>query len=318
MKNASNSLGMNYSTFKSQVRSAGIIYPNLDILRDNYCLHNFGLNFCDYVNARKKERRSNNYIAKELGIQKCTLYILAKRFNLDIKGKSYVLDEVARSNIVAATQKRLLKTSTKKSVSKSRKRNITLFTYEGETRTVSGWSQKLGINRSTLKWRLMTAQWPVAEALTVEVEGASLKPTRRNTSKKCGSRYELLKQITCEFKKNSQTQISTWFMIKLVSTKDVLSEENEELRANNNLYINLSGSYVSIEKALVVNDRALAAAFIACLPCFNKKKWSKAMLEIESFSAQPGAMLDYDNSTSTFDKLSQLMEKNKIPGWANG
>lgn len=99
LKHASESLGIKYVTLKNMSRKAGFTYPSSEELRNNYCIHTFGLSVRDFVLKLKKEKYSNRYIARQLNIQACTLYHLAEKYGLDIKGKPYKLDEASAANI---------------------------------------------------------------------------------------------------------------------------------------------------------------------------------------------------------------------------
>jgi|tagenome__1003787_1003787.scaffolds.fasta_scaffold20880670_4 hypothetical protein len=46
------------------------------------------------------------------------------------------------------------------------RRSNTRFTYKGETRTISEWSEVTGIEPRLLRWRLVRSGWSVERALT--------------------------------------------------------------------------------------------------------------------------------------------------------
>jgi hypothetical protein len=48
------------------------------------------------------------------------------------------------------------------------RRNNHLFTYNGETKTISEWAESLGITHQALEYRLRSPSWTIAEALTIK------------------------------------------------------------------------------------------------------------------------------------------------------
>jgi hypothetical protein len=43
-----------------------------------------------------------------------------------------------------------------------------LFTYQGQTKTITDWARSSGIPLGTLWWRLIEKQWPVERAFSVQ------------------------------------------------------------------------------------------------------------------------------------------------------
>ncbi|MBL0711969.1 MAG: hypothetical protein JJV99_13305 [Colwellia sp.] len=309
LKFASESLGVKYGTLKKLSRMAGISYPDSDELRNNYCIYTFGLSFRDFVLKLKAEKRSNRYIARQLNIQPCTLYLLAEKYGLDIKGKPYKLDEASASNINEAKIRRFRTTKT-----------AHLLTYEGETKTLNEWAREVGLDRTALRRRIVDLNWPISEAMTIPSgqERASkkfpkLKPPKHHLIDKPSIKHSQLSQIASQYLDNYYDVVrNTWFMIRVVATDEQLHNDQAEELKNGSLYIGKNGAPCSLDSAAIVDSRSLALAYIQCMPLWTSRKLKNAILATERFECELDEIKDNLCSTNWLGQIQSLMERHKV------
>ncbi|MGP5159828.1 hypothetical protein [Pseudoalteromonas prydzensis] len=313
LKYAAQSLGVKYVTMKNLSRKACISYPSSEELRNNYCIHTYGLNFREYVLKLKSENFSNRYIARQLNIQPCTLYLLADKHGLDIKGKPYKLDVVSSANINAAKERRF-----------STSKTAHLLTYEGETKTLNEWARKVGIDRTALRKRIVDLKWPISEAMMVpsgqkirqpKLVDNSLKAKHkkhRTTDKPSIIRTQLL-QLAKQYHDNCyDVERNTWYMIRVVSTGEPLHYEHAEELESGSLYIGRNGEPCSLDRAAIVNSSALALTYIQCMPLWNGRKLRNALLTAEQFKCEFEQVQDSICSSDWLGQVQSLMNKHKV------
>jgi hypothetical protein len=303
LKDAAKGIGIAYDTLKGRIRRHGIKYPDSETLRNNYCLFHFGMEFVEYLKFRKIEKRSNRYIARELGIEACTLYIQAAKHAVDITSKDYKLDEAAAENINRAKRQRIRTTST-----------AHLITYNGETKTLSEWSSLYGIDRGALRRRLVDLKWGVEEALTTKsgetrkskamqegkgaLSGNKPKAVKKARLDPCRRIYEKLIQ-------NSTIVEDEYCMVRVLEDSRVKDKNIREEIENGDRYLDRRGRGCSLDKGSVVRSIGIANAYVEYIASTKRKS---AVYSVEKYCITSDVS-EYDATTDWAKSIKKYFDE---------
>lgn len=134
-------------------------------------------NYCIWSGLRKRglgKDKTNNHKYYDKGIRICDEWLSYDNFAKWSKDNGYndelSIDRIDNSKGYYPENCRW---ATKYEQAENKK-NVPLYTYNGETRCLPSWARKTGIKQSTLKERIRVGKWSFEKAITTPVRGGVL------------------------------------------------------------------------------------------------------------------------------------------------